>query len=1519
MWSTGDKCMAPFSEDDQYYRATIVSIATDCQGNRRATVKFSGYTSEDNETVDLVRIKERTVRRQHRSGTGKSTTGTRTSASSCSSDNTSFTSPLRYMPEQDRLREKFSDLLDNEPPAISVTLTSPQSSCGSRSTGKTTQKRKYAVAVGGEIKETSQAHTPSNSTSRLTSNQHIYSASSSTRAPCSISPDRNEGFSSMELERPYFPHSSNVGPKVPLLLSEPDKEPVVQIPATINRYLRDYQREGVKFLYQHFVKNEGAILGDDMGLGKTVQVIAFLCAVLGKTGTKEDCQRRLPEFLQKQLKCSKTQSTDVYLIICPNAVLYNWLDEFETWTYCTAGKYHGKERGETLLKAMRGKLDVVLTTYETYRIYLDEIHRVPWSAVFVDEVHKIKAPSSQITEALKKVNTLRRYGLSGTALQNQMTELWCILDWAKPDCLGPLYDFKHEFENVINRGQRFDANKRELAEGRQTSLRFSRLRDNWMLRRTKALIAHQLPTKEEKVVFCKLTDLQLSVYKALLDSYDLQTLVLRQNELCDCGSQVKRRGCCYQRNDQGIKVKALTFSFMTLLTKVSNHVALLMPETKMSDLQRLTVQTYCDIAFAKHPQFVRLSRESRFCTLSDPKYCGKMQVLQRLLQVFKRENSKVLIFSHYTQLLDIFEMYLKTTDYVYRRLDGKTPAQDRLKYVHEFNRDKDIFLFLISTKAGGIGLNLTGANVVIIYDPNWNPTYDLQAQDRAYRIGQHRDVRVYRLISAGSIEENMYLRQIYKQQIASVAIESENAKRYFTGVAGNNSGELFGLTNMFELRTGDCILTKDVIERESKTIKGITMAKYIPLPAAAPANASDENNQQKPASSTNDDDEDEDEMNPASVESEDEDDKEDSHGIASQLMISDESDTDEPITKQGQCKQGEEASGKTSTCEEDARTDQNQKKCCGKAILRKDGRVERRIKGREQDVNGDGRTDLEEERGSESDKRRIVQGGQEQKLDTVDDVLKECGISYVHSNNRLVGGSKIEDHVSNAAIHDVFEMDQHSQEPANYNVPSLEQSLDSQSSANAKDQVNKSASSLYHSHNVPSCQSKPLSDKVNSTTILIGQTPKGIRRRHFEDLAKTKGLSTVELANQILSASLLEGQVQLLKDYYTNKHHGHDLEKYFELKDDEPEPAAKIPKSRTKTLKQSQLKGSRRVTGGKQSTQTQRRVRTTQQRKRPKPKGFHFESGSESDDSDSDDYVAEIKCKRTSRNSEVVKEINKNRTNTGPSPLSSGAEEMDTSDSMDALDAKVTHDASGTHDSLATHNALDNPGSDMPENPDQEEFTTLRGQGRNGTRHDRHETESLSRAVDKTKKDKCNEKSSAVENTSAQDQNLSFLDDIFLTSPSVSKMRKPPPKKKSPRRKDLVVGDEDSLQEDKQLVSISELETFSDKKNCKPPPKKRSLRRKDLASDVDSLWDDKRLISISELDSEETFSDETIRKPPPKKKQSSHHRGTLFKTKKQILQKFGRCECIGCRIGKSPLETKFQIWTKDGGGNGWGF
>jgi SNF2 family DNA or RNA helicase len=248
-------------------------------------------------------------------------------------------------------------------------------------------------------------------------------------------------------ERPNFPAS--------LERSQPYEDIVLSnslgvIPASISQYLRDYQIEGVKFLHHLFVFQKGGILGDDMGLGKTVQVAAFLIAAFGKTGDERDNKR-----MRKMRRAPGKLWYPRVLIVCPGSLIQNWINELNRWGWWHVDKYHGtpKERDGVLDAAASGRLEIVVTTYTTYRTHMGQLNLIPWDCVIADECHQVKERSSATTKAMNEINALCRIGLTGTAIQNKYSELWTLLNWCSPGRLGPLSTWESSIGIPLRQGQ----------------------------------------------------------------------------------------------------------------------------------------------------------------------------------------------------------------------------------------------------------------------------------------------------------------------------------------------------------------------------------------------------------------------------------------------------------------------------------------------------------------------------------------------------------------------------------------------------------------------------------------------------------------------------------------------------------------------------------------------------------------------------------------------------------------------------------------------------------------------------------------------------------------------------------------------------------------------------------------------------------------------------------------------------------------------------------------------------------
>lgn len=329
----------------------------------------------------------------------------------------------------------------------------------------------------------------------------------------------------------------------------------------------------------------------------------------------------------------------------------------------------------------------------------------------------------------------------------------------------------------------------------------------------KTLIKDQLPRKSDRVVFCPLTQTQADAYERFLDG-DVVRYIKQSAEFCDCGSGKKMGWCCYALLPDGTKWQNHVFPAISALQKLSNHLAILIPQSSDSndkqDKDLVLLRTCVPDQWRK----LYAERDS-ILHYSNPEFCGKWRILKKLLKFWHGEgNNKVLVFSHSVRLLKMLQMLFNHTSYSVSYLDGSMKYEDRYAVVTDFNTDPSQFVFLISTRAGGVGLNITSANKVVVVDPNWNPSYDLQAQDRAYRIGQTRDVEVFRLVSQGTLEEIVYARQIYKQQQANIGYNATTERRYFQGVRGrqDQKGEIFGLNNLFAYQNENVVL-RDIVNK----------------------------------------------------------------------------------------------------------------------------------------------------------------------------------------------------------------------------------------------------------------------------------------------------------------------------------------------------------------------------------------------------------------------------------------------------------------------------------------------------------------------------------------------------------------------------------------------------------------------------------------------------------------------------------------------------------------------------------
>ncbi|KIR38444.1 DNA dependent ATPase [Cryptococcus deuterogattii 99/473] len=570
--------------------------------------------------------------------------------------------------------------------------------------------------------------------------------------------------------KPNFPMDNQKVSANPFVLDQETKD--IKIPASINRFLKEYQRAGAKFLYDAYKQGRGAVLGDDMGLGKTVQAISFLSAIMRKTGTYVDHQRRKRTIREVVVDMSP-RHWPTALIICPKSLISNWSRELDTWGYFEYAVWKSDNWRDVQQKFIHGYLDLMIVSYDVARLDIQHIKDLPLSTVIVDEAHRLKEPMSQTTLALKSIQCQVCFALTGTLVQNRIDEMWSVLDFVHRGWAGTYRQWKEFAVSPIKKGHQVEGTAAEVVRAIMTvGVMTQRILPHFYLRRDKKLIAHELPEKKDLVVFCPLASRQIVAYRALIES-DAVVNIQARNRPCPCGSGKS----------------------LSALRKVANHFGLLYDHKDDNQHTRMVNRKLFKICTGHEA----ISRSDYTLEEAlDPENCGKWDLLKKLLIQWRNEpvKNKVLIFSTSVRLLKIISRFISTSPslsgFEFDALTGEASAVERQGMIDRFqDLEKDHFIMLISTRAGGVGLNLTA---VVIFDPSWT-------MDRAFRIGQKRTVEVYRLIGQGTIEELIYERQVQKQQSArqlnNGTLEPRIYQGYDRATNVKDQAELFGVHNLF--------------------------------------------------------------------------------------------------------------------------------------------------------------------------------------------------------------------------------------------------------------------------------------------------------------------------------------------------------------------------------------------------------------------------------------------------------------------------------------------------------------------------------------------------------------------------------------------------------------------------------------------------------------------------------------------------------------------------------------------------
>lgn len=457
-----------------------------------------------------------------------------------------------------------------------------------------------------------------------------------------------------------------------------------------NGEMRDYQIRGLNWMISLYESGINGILADEMGLGKTLQTISLL-------GFMKH-YRHIPS---------------PHMVICPKSTLSNWMNEFKRWcpslkAVCLIGS---QEQRVTFIRdvLMPGEWDVCVTSYEMVLREKSVLKKFNWRYLVIDEAHRIKNEKSKLSEVVREFKTTNRLLLTGTPLQNNLHELWSLLNFLLPDVFNSADDFDGWF------------NANNISGNTQLVERLHAVLRPFLLRRLKSEVEKKLLPKKETKIFIGLSKMQREWYTRILMK-DIDVV-----------------------NGAGKTDKMRLLNILMQLRKCANHPYLF------------------DGAEPGPPYTTDTHLVEN---------CGKMVILDKLLPKLQKAGSRVLIFSQMTRMLDILEDYCFWRNYPYCRIDGQTPHEERQVSIDSFNMPgSEKFIFMLSTRAGGLGINLATADIVLLYDSDWNPQVDLQAQDRAHRIGQTKQVRVFRFITENTVEERIVEKAEMKLRLDNIVIQ----------------------------------------------------------------------------------------------------------------------------------------------------------------------------------------------------------------------------------------------------------------------------------------------------------------------------------------------------------------------------------------------------------------------------------------------------------------------------------------------------------------------------------------------------------------------------------------------------------------------------------------------------------------------------------------------------------------------------------------------------------------------------
>ncbi|KAK6895529.1 DNA repair and recombination protein RDH54 [Candida tropicalis] len=521
----------------------------------------------------------------------------------------------------------------------------------------------------------------------------------------------------------------------------------VNIDPLLATKLRHHQIEGVTFMYECLMgyrdfQGHGCLLADEMGLGKTLMTITTIWTLLK--------QNPFPE--QKKPVINKV------LVVCPATLISNWRQEFKKWlganklNVLTLNNAMSDEKSDILNFGKLNVYQVLVVNYEKITIHYEELSTIKFDLLVCDEGHRLKNSANKVLNHLIKLNIPKKIVLTGTPIQNELIEFHTLISFLNPGVLPELKTFQRNYVNPISRARDVNCFDPEVKRrGEEISQQLIGLTSQFILRRTQSILSKYLTTKTDILLFVPPSDLQVKLFKYITN--------LKKFNQINSGSD--------------------SFTLINLFKKICNSPSLLI-----------------DDAF-----FKRIVEEKFHLTLSS----GKINVLIPLLLEIVAQKEKIVLISNYTQTLDLLEKVLSKINLTFSRLDGSTATNIRSKIVKQFNSNPNIHVFLLSSKSGGMGINLVGASRLILFDNDWNPATDLQSMSRIHRDGQTKPCFIYRIFTTGCIDEKIFQRQLVKNRLSSKFLDNDSSSK-------SDIFDESDLKNIFEVDTNTISNTHDLLE-----------------------------------------------------------------------------------------------------------------------------------------------------------------------------------------------------------------------------------------------------------------------------------------------------------------------------------------------------------------------------------------------------------------------------------------------------------------------------------------------------------------------------------------------------------------------------------------------------------------------------------------------------------------------------------------------------------------------------------